>query len=231
MLTESGQSEPLRYERKFLITDHSFTEVEQMIKFHPACFFEIFHERNINNIYFDTLGLNNYYDNVEGETERLKIRIRWYGNLFGNIQKPVLEYKIKTGLLGKKKSYQLQPFEVDSAFSKSQIINAIKTDALPQNIKDQILSLRPTLLNCYKRKYFLSADRNFRITIDHHLTYYGIHYTGNTFSNKSVDYYSTILELKYDSPLETEAQSVADTFPFKLTKNSKYLQGLERVFL
>ncbi|MBA3705228.1 MAG: VTC domain-containing protein [Bacteroidetes bacterium] len=223
------QSEPFRYERKFSITDYSYSDVKQILKFHPACFSEIFQERSVNNIYFDTLGLNDYYDNINGEQIRSKVRIRWYGDLFGTIQTPVLEYKIKTGLLGKKRSYKLQPFLINNNFSKSQIINAIGT--LPQNIKDQILSLKPTLLNSYKRNYFLSADKNFRVTLDHRLTFYKILYSGNTFTNKSIDHNSTVLELKYDSSLETEAKLIAGAFPLKLTKSSKYLQGLERVFI
>ena len=225
------QSEPLRYERKFLITDHSYSDVEQLVKFHPACFSEIFHERTVNNIYFDTFGMNNYFDNLDGENQRTKVRIRWYNNLFGSVQKPILEYKIKKGLLGKKESFLLQPFILDTAFNRFQIINAFNSRTIPRNIKNEALSLVPTLLNSYKRKYFLSADKNFRITIDHHLTYYKIGYIGNKFTNESVDHNSTVLELKYDSSLETEAKSVANAFPFALTKNSKYLQGLERVFI
>ena len=225
------QSEPLRYERKFLITDYSHSDVEQILKFHPACFSEIFHQRMVNNIYFDTFGMNNFYDNIDGEIKRTKVRIRWYDNLFGSVQKPILEYKMKKGLMGKKESFELRPFIIDTTFNKAQITSALNTDAVPRNIKNEVLSLVPTLLNSYTRKYFLSADKNFRITIDHYLTYYKIGYVGNTFSNKSVDYNSTVLELKYDSLLENEAKSVADVFPFAMTKNSKYLQGLERVFI
>lgn len=229
MLSTGGQSEQLRYERKFLITDHSYSEVEQMIKFHPACFSEIFHERNVNNIYFDTLGMTNYYDNLEGETERFKIRIRWYDNLFGHIQNPLLEYKIKKGLLGKKETYKLRSFQLDQSFSEVQIKKA--TDSIPPKIKNEIASLKPTLLNSYTRKYFLSADGNFRITIDHHLNYYRINYIGNIFVNRSLDHKTTVLELKYDSSLETEAKLVSNLFPFALTKSSKYLQGLQRVVI
>src|SRR5688500_10076779 len=100
----------LRYERKFLIEAFSFEQVDHIIKFHPACFKEVFHSRNINNIYFDTPAFNNYYDNIEGETNRWKARIRWYGNLFGNISKPTLEFKIKNGLMGHKKSFRINDF-------------------------------------------------------------------------------------------------------------------------
>jgi SPX domain protein involved in polyphosphate accumulation len=223
-------SELLRYERKFLITDYSYADVEQFVKFHPACFSPIFQQRSVNNIYFDTLGMNNYNDNVEGQTQRSKVRIRWYGNLFGSIDKPVLEYKIKNGLVGKKRSFLLNPFILDESFGKSHLIAAVR-DMLPDEVKNEILSLRPTLLNCYKRKYFLSADKNFRITIDHHLAYYKIDYDRNTFLNKSEDVNSTVLELKYDIDYESQANLIASSFPFALTKNSKYLQGLERIFI
>jgi hypothetical protein len=231
MLSKSEQSEPLRYERKFSITDYAHAEIKQILKFHPACFSEIFYERNINNIYFDTMGMNYYYDNVEGSSDRLKVRIRWYGELLGSIQKPVLEYKIKKGLLGKKDSYNLQPFVLDKDFDKSQIVKALDSTMIPQQVKNELVSLYPILLNRYSRHYFLSADKKFRITIDRNLTYYRIGYQGNTFLNKACDYTSTVLELKYDSTDEIEAKAVADKLPFALTKNSKYLQGLERVLL
>jgi SPX domain protein involved in polyphosphate accumulation len=231
MLPSQVQVESLRYERKFLITDHSYLDVEQILKFHPACFTEIFHQRIVNNIYFDTLGFENFYDNVEGSAERLKVRIRWYGGLFGEIQKPVLEYKIKKGLLGKKESHTLQPFLLDTNFDQSQIVKALHSNSVPQNVKDEVLSLKPSLLNSYIRRYYLSADKNFRITIDHHLKYYRISYNNNTFTNKSIDHNATVLELKYDSSLETEAKEVGNMFPFAMTKSSKYLQGLERVLI
>ncbi|CAN5326472.1 hypothetical protein BH10BAC1_BH10BAC1_17560 [soil metagenome] len=162
------ESEPLRYERKFLITDYSHSDVEQIIKFHPSCFSEIFHERVVNNIYFDTLGMGNYYDNLEGEKDRVKVRIRWYGDLFGHIEYPVLEYKIKKGLLGNKLSYNLKSFVLDEKFSQKQILNSINSEIIPANVKNEVASLKPALLNSYTRKYFLVADKKFRVTVDHH---------------------------------------------------------------
>jgi SPX domain protein involved in polyphosphate accumulation len=224
----NNKQEELRYERKFLIENHSEKEVEQMIKFHPACFSEIYHERVINNIYFDTLGFNNYYDNVEGEKERLKVRIRWYGEQYGKIESPILEMKIKKGLLGYKESYPLGSFIFDKNFSQKTIIDSMTSVKLPVHIKHRMDSLKPTLLNRYIRKYFISANKNFRITIDKDLTYFGINYGSNTLLNKSVDNKTTILELKYNEGLETEAKQIGSMLPFVLTKSSKYLQGLER---
>jgi SPX domain protein involved in polyphosphate accumulation len=221
----------LRYERKYLITDYSFRDVEQITKFHPACFSEIFYERSVNNIYFDSPGMNDYYDNIEGSTKRKKVRIRWYGDLMGTIDSSILEHKIKSGLLGRKASYKLKPFCLDSSFNKEQIKNALNDLSIPNQVKDEVLSLRPVLLNSYKRRYFLSADKNFRVTIDHDLKYYKINYNNPTFLNKYLDPKSVIMELKYDSLNELKAQDISNEFPFMMTKNSKYLSGLERVFI
>jgi SPX domain protein involved in polyphosphate accumulation len=202
-----------------------------MIKFHPACFSEIFFERTVNNIYFDTFGFQNYYDNVEGSRERLKVRIRWYGNLFGNISSPVLEHKIKKGLLGKKDSFLLGDFLLDKNFHKSTIEGAAKGAKLPPNVKDELLTLHPALLNSYVRRYFLSADKKFRVTVDRQLSYYRISYGQNTFLNSFTNHSGTVLELKYDAEFEPEAKEVATLFPFMMTKNSKYLSGIENLFL
>ncbi|MGZ4117980.1 MAG: VTC domain-containing protein, partial [Bacteroidia bacterium] len=144
-------------------------------------------------------------------------------------EKPTLEFKIKKGLLGKKDSYSLLPFTLDTNFSKEQIQQSLSSEKTPIHVRDLMNSLKPVLLSCYTRKYFLSADGKFRITIDSKLTYYRINYFGNTFLNKSIDHDTTVLELKYDSTLETEAKQIGNSFPFALTKSSKYLQGIERV--
>ena len=223
----NDQSKELRHERKFLITDYSVVEVEQIIKFNPACFSEIHQQRAVNNIYFDSLDYDSYYRNVEGDTHRTKARIRWYGRLFGQIENAVLEFKIKRGLLGTKEYYLLNSFQLDENFSKQEIIVAI--NSLPRNIQDFMLSMKPALLNTYNRKYFLSADKQFRLTIDKNLTFYNISYNNNTFLNKVNNYQSVVLELKYNLDLDTKADEITKAFPFYMTKNSKYLQGVERV--
>jgi SPX domain protein involved in polyphosphate accumulation len=221
----------LRFERKYLISTHTKEMVEQVIKLHPAGFSPIYHPREVNNIYFDTLGLKFFYDNLDGEKDRLKVRIRWYGSLLGLIEKPVLEYKIKNGLLGRKESYRLQPFLLNNTFSKASIFEALQKLMESKQISNELLSLRPTLLNRYQRKYFLSKDKKIRITIDSRLEYYGINYIGNRFINKSLDKQTVILEMKYNPEMDDYVRNISAHLPFQLTKSSKYLQGLERVLL
>ena len=100
MKYSSSNISDYRYERKFFITSLSKYEAVALVKLNSAMFTEIFHHRFVNNIYFDSFRLNNYHENVAGDSRRIKIRVRWYGELFGDIERPVLEIKIRNGLLG-----------------------------------------------------------------------------------------------------------------------------------
>ena len=56
---------------------------------------EIYEKRKINSIYLDTFDLNDFTDTVDGEKQRSKLRVRWYGQTFNSTIKPILENKIK----------------------------------------------------------------------------------------------------------------------------------------
>tara|TARA_Y100000590_G_C15733151_1_gene1017737 strand:- start:54 stop:734 length:681 start_codon:yes stop_codon:yes gene_type:complete len=218
-----------RYERKFLIENISKRDIELFIKQHHAMFYEIYNERYIRNIYFDTPGFKNYYDNIDGNSERIKVRIRWYGNFFGEINEPKLEIKIKNGLLGYKKIFDLPSFEL--------FIENIKYDNLiemlnlnnnnPNNIDLRIFS--PAILNGYKRKYFLSADKKYRITLDTNQIIYQIFNKNNIVSRYLNDKESIILEIKYNQEEDENAQKITSSIPFRLSKNSKYVNVINHM--
>ena len=63
-------------------------------------------------IYFDSLNFKDYSETINGISNRQKIRIRWYGDFFGLIKKPVLEFKQKKGILVKKITRPFPPFEI-----------------------------------------------------------------------------------------------------------------------
>ncbi len=216
-------SSQFRFERKFFITQLSSLDIEYIIKVNPAIFSEIFNKRNVNNIYFDTLNLDNYLENIEGEKNRKKIRIRWYGDLFGYIKYPVLELKVRNGQLGKKLSYPLKSFSLNHDEDFTKLLNK---ECLENPLVD-LKSLKPTLLNRYSRKYFLSSDKKFRITLDDKQLFYGL-YGQNFLKNKSLDRDSVILELKYGEEEDNNSSKITNSFPFRLTKSSKYVSGIQK---
>src|SRR3989344_5988633 len=105
-----------RYERKFAILNFTIHQVELLIKLNPKMFSEIFYKRKVNNIYLHSFERSDYEDNVVGNPERSKTRIRWYGKLFELTKNPVLEIKIKRGNVGRKISFPLKSFKLDKKF-------------------------------------------------------------------------------------------------------------------
>ncbi len=219
-----------RYERKFYITEMPTEEIESMLKFHPAIFKEIYYGRFINNIYFDTFNLMHYFESVEGVSSRMKVRIRWYNDLFGFIEKPILELKLKRNLHVGKLFYPLKPFIFDNNFSINTIRKILKESVLNDILYLNIRELKFSLLNRYKRKYFLSSNRKYRITIDNNLQSYALSPHQNNFLHKFSDYSASILELKYNDPHDGFVQDITNYFPFRLTKSSKYVEGINKLF-
>ena len=218
-----------RYERKFYITELSRFEVEDLLRLHPGAFSQIYYERPVNNIYFDSPAMKNYFDNVNGSDIRMKTRIRWYGDLFAAIENPRLELKIKHGWLGRKESFDLCPFMVDHHLTRTTLMEVFQKSQLPEDIKLHLNCIEFSLMNRYRRKYFQSADGRYRITIDFDLEFYDLSAHHNTFINKSAQPHHVILELKYDQHAQPHAHHITNQFPFRLTKSSKYTQGLERL--
>ncbi len=220
-----------RYERKFFISDANVSLLEHALKLHPAMFSPIYYERQVNNLYFDTPSLDFYNDNVVGAGKRLKVRIRWYGDSFGKIKEPVLEIKCKDGLLGGKQRHVLESFELNSTLTSKDLKQLFLN--LPDvigPIKKSLLSLECSLFSSYMRKYFLSADKLFRATIDSQLAFYRVSHWGNLFLNKYVDLSNIILEVKYAATDDKNAQMVTSSLPYNVTKSSKYVQGLNHLF-
>ncbi|MBI2925127.1 MAG: VTC domain-containing protein [Verrucomicrobia bacterium] len=218
-----------RYERKFVVQGLSLREVEAGVKSNPALFRTEFPERAVNNIYFDSFNLRHYFGNLDGLRDRTKVRIRWYGPLFGRVEKPVLELKIKHGLLGRKAAYPLPSFQLAEDYAPPLLNGDGLARALPEELKPHLTGLEPTLLNRYLRHYYRSADRRFRLTIDFGLEFYGVRRHQHGFVRRAGRPHLIVLELKYSGSDPEFADRVTGAMPFRLTRMSKYVVGVEAV--
>jgi hypothetical protein len=72
----------------------------------------------------------------------------------------------------------------------------------------------------------MSFDRKFRLTVDEELAYYEIRQLAPNFLDKNIFSDDVILELKYALNDDKLAGSVGSYIPFRLTKNSKYVNGI-----
>jgi hypothetical protein len=53
---------------------------------------------------------------------------------------------------------------------------------------------------------------------------------GSLFLHSQTNHHNLVVELKYDIDQDLNANRVASFFPFRVTKNSKYVEGIERVY-
>lgn len=185
-------------------------------------FREVYAERQVNNIYYDTPLFRFFNENVQGVADRKKIRLRWYGT--ASLPETFrFEIKRKAGLVGTK---SVQVLKI-GARAKQHIDDLEKLD-IPEEFRWELVGTRPTLFNCYKRRYFLSANGKFRATMDYHLTYSHPSVLNlNTHGSRDSE---AVLELKYNHEFDPEAGAVADELPFRFTKKSKYVSGISAVY-
>ncbi len=212
-----------RSELKFDVSTYNDDQILLYLKTHPFIFREHFQKRSINNIYFDKFNYQFFKDNVDGISDRLKTRIRWYGDTFTKITNPKLELKIKSRDLGRKEHYDIKKFILKKNSSKNEIYKFITENSfLNLKVKKILLKTTPVLVNSYKRRYFVSACRKFRITFDTNLVFYD-------FSNINfLKHYTNIkiLEIKFLKNEFVNFQNLTQHFPFRINKSSKYVTGV-----
>ena len=217
-----------RYERKFPVKQGllSKTQMEWQIKTNSFFFSDIYQKRQINSIYLDTDSFELYTDNVVGQSKRFKFRIRWYGEDVMYATEPTLEIKVKYGLTGDKWLFPLPNFKVTD-LSQEKIIRLAKKREVPDIIVEQLYTLNPVLLNTYERKYYLSANKKFRVTLDDKLNFHRFSYAFDSLTNPGKTDVDFVLELKYKPEDDSIANGISKQFPFRLDKYSKYIAGCD----
>ena len=215
-----------RYERKFLLDKISINSLEDLNIYNSANLYEKYQERNVNSIYFDTNNYSLAYENIEGVLNRLKIRIRYYGNS-NNLNAPKLEIKSKYGNVGKKEIFNLCSEEI---YKNNFSLSFLKEKKLLESSKYNLIkSLNPILKVSYKRNYFLSSCNRFRFTLDRNINFktFNINNVEESLNHENLIHLNkNILELKYSIYHENEASKLVQNLPSRLSSTSKYVIAL-----
>jgi hypothetical protein len=208
----------LRFEKKFMIPIHELPAFEMQLARY-ACS-PIHKPRWINNLYADTHGYEHLNENIEGLSERKKLRFRWYGKQHGEIN-VTAEFKIKVDDTNTKKSLKLgkinfpREMELNTLFElciERWSHNPEGHDLMPP------AGYRAALLNRYRRQYYMNANATIRITIDTPILYQ------NAATGICAEQHKfAIVELK--CPKSHIIYS--DLLPYQLSKSSKYVEGLQ----
>ncbi len=216
-----------RYERKFAVQALPLPEVLALVRRHPAAFHEAYPPRMVNNVYLDTPGRNSYHDHVQGAPCRTKTRVRWYGEPRGAIPGPILERKLKCGLVGGKLAQTLPPLTLNGAGVREPLEGAFVGDHLPEAWRIGLRFLEPSVFSRYRRHYFVSADGRFRLTVDSELRFAPPENaaTGGTRLTEPL----VVVELKFAPQHAGMAATITNAFPFRVVRCSKYVLGVEQI--
>ena len=213
---ENPQNNLYRYERKYLLKKINLNKF--LAELFNNNYKKIYKKRFINNIYYDTYSYDLLNHNIEGLSERKKIRIRWYGQTFG-LSKKTIELKIKREFLNIKKTLSIGKFKINSFEEITKFNDYVIDNVLFKNnfeFYNEIINKIPVILNRYQRSYYLSPNNDVRVTIDSDLNFYSPITKVKSFEK------NIVVEIKYKSDV-----NFSNNFNnLTLTRYSKYAQGL-----
>jgi SPX domain protein involved in polyphosphate accumulation len=220
LLPTIPQTAEYRYERKMPVDRISASAAIAMVLRHPAAFSEIHQQRTVNSLYFDSVNLCCMHDADAGIADRYKVRLRWYND----DPHCCLEFKVRSGLVQRKERVELP--SLNAAIATHEDIRAALADSsIAAHLLQQVSSLSPTLRNAYQRRYFLSMDKRYRITVDWDVRYLP-HPAMIARSPVQLSPSPVIIELKYPLDADDDVGFITNAFPMRVGRYSKYVEGL-----
>lgn len=203
----------IRVEKKFVFGKHKSDLIEKCLI--SQGFFKHYPKRKITSIYLDTINYDFAKDNINGVSQRKKIRFRWYND---NIDSVNLEEKNKKNFTVWK---NLKKIEIKN--SKNHFIKKLKEYFVSgHSERFRSSNYQFVLKTSYKRTYWISFDKKFRATIDTDI----ITSTSSDI-NKDIELPETILEFKFSPEYEKDFRNFYNSgkYNFRNHKYSKYVRS------
>lgn len=202
-----------RIEKKFVLGKHKDDFLKKFLLLNG--FTKQFPDRRISSIYVDTINYDFVRDNINGVSERKKIRFRWYN---GDENKIYIEEK-------NKKNFQVWKNIEKIQLSKNykELVFKLKEYFVSKNInKVKNFNYKFILKTDYKRSYWISNDKKFRATID-------IDINSSSLKNflKPIYLPDTVLEFKFSPKYESDFRDFFNSRSSHLRtqKYSKYVRS------
>ena len=100
---------------------------------------------------------------------------------------------------------------------------------LPPLTRSELHHLQPSLLNHYLRHYFQTANGRFRLTVDSGLQFAAARQAQGMSVSFCPPASPVVIEVKYGLAEAEEAPQVTNALPFRLSRCSKYVLGINRL--
>jgi len=222
-----------RYEFKYILDPVTYIQVKDFVES-----IGLSHDKSaktnpytVTSLYFDSLGLDDYYDKAGGFIKRKKVRVRTYANELDNKTREVyFEVKNKHDMFISKDRTLFSKEEwneiIEGGFSK-----------LPKNFSYHILKEGrvPTAIVRYQREAFDSwFDGRVRLTFDKNIEAI----RPDTFVNAGNLWYDatqvsgplTVLEIKFTGQLPWWFSLMMRKFDLERTAYSKYAHAVDALY-
>ncbi len=209
-----------RFERKWILRSGNYLMLINSLLRSNFFFRFQYPKRKVNSIYFDNSGYSSIKENLDGVSNKKKIRLRWYGDR-NKLIEPILEIKSKKGSETKKESFKLNKLDnINYLIPKNLHIIVDEVNKII-NLKKTIF---PILTTHYERQYFVSNQNNIRATVDTNLE--SIFLKNLSELNQKKKFFpQCILELKYSTKIDRLVRYKLDEMTLRLSKNSKYINS------
>ncbi len=213
-----------RYETKIVCPAAWLPSVHAVVRLHPEGFRVAFPPRRVNSIYLDTFDADSVRENLAGVGERDKLRWRWYGA--DGMARSQLELKRKRGLAGWKEVCLIDaPFDLENRTWSEAFAFLRRHASDPFRVWLKRASCA-TLINHYEREYYVSWDRQLRLTIDTRQAVYDQRFASHPNLRYPAPAPGTVVvEIKADVRLAGRLSEAINAFPFRPDRNSKYVGG------
>lgn len=181
----------------------------------------------VRSLYFDSIYDNDYYDNVDGNLKKRKIRLRSYAGNFDSLQ---LECKCKEGSDGKKYAVSLSREEGEQVIAGDYSCLSARMDSVSREIHLRMHSgaYRPKTVVEYDREAFSYPVSEVRITFDRRVRGTAL---GTGFFEEVPVFVPLlpasfgVLEIKYNDFLPYPFQRLMRQLERLPQANSKYVQA------
>jgi hypothetical protein len=219
--------EAARREIKFVALLHERERIRHWLRFHRAGFHVAYPDRWIHNVYFDTLDMAAFGENLAGISSRTKVRYRWYGEGQITPAAGTLEVKQKRNSFGWKLRFPVPDPPYRDGDSWREVRRRLGTTVNPEGRLWIESNPQPVLINRYYRNYFVSADERIRMTIDTRQAAWDQRKSMRpNFAHPTPFPPILTVELKFDRQDRDLAARLVQGLPIRMGRYSKYMTGI-----
>ena len=218
-----------RFERKYSLSVSDLPRFWRWKSGSGSVFQAAYPDRSINNIYFESPEWANYDENLAGISRRCKCRLRWYGDTKAPVNMR-FEVKRRRNSIGDKLVQKIPDNRLVLGNEVSHIYTELRKCLDPElkMILDQ--SHLPVLFNSYRRQYY-STKEGVRLTLDIDLQFESLANCCDEYRYKAVksEIYG-FMEVKYSVNQRSNVERCLKELPFRATRNSKYVIGIQHLY-